>query len=119
MQPECSLEIDNRLIVNKIVAHRYSNFPKNKLGQVVTIRDLIWEGRNHNRYVSTIYVRTRDGGDYNVVPEQLCCISPNYEPDGKIITCTACGRIMYENELHIRHGQRCCPTCNTIDPENS
>ncbi len=121
MNPFANIEPGSQVIVTKRVLHGRSNLLDEHVGQLFTIYDVEWDGRNHNRFVSCVYVRDKAGTTYRAIVDQLASVNPNYEPLGELIVCTSCGVTIYEDELAPIRGLdlKMCPHCKTIDPANS
>lgn len=117
MNPYVNIEIGSNVIVTKRVLHSKSNVPLDMIGKMFAVQELEYDGRQHNKYVSCIYIRDKKGNQYKAIVDQLASVNPNYEPEGDIIVCTACGATMYDEDLKTVRGldERACPNCGTIN----
>ncbi|MCI0559895.1 MAG: hypothetical protein MN733_15500 [Nitrososphaera sp.] len=115
--PPLSLEIGSRVIVTKRVFNSHSSIPTNMVNTIFTVEDFTFDGRKHNRYISSVILRAKDGNKYAAVVDQLSTLNPNFEPAGELITCTSCGGTCKESDLKIVKGidEKACPFCNTLD----
>lgn len=119
MNPYTTLEKGVRVVVHRKAYSELSTIRMDDVGKTFEVSGWNCEGRHHNRYISSVYLKSKLHGDRRAIVGELSLCNPNYEPEGEFLVCVGCGATVAEphlKTLKMLANKRTCPSCGMMDP---
>jgi hypothetical protein len=122
MKPYTTLKRDDVVVVWRRAESQLSNVSAGDIGKMFTVKVVEYDGRHHNKYISSIFLRGKDGKEIRACIDELARCNPNFEPEGEYIVCIGCGAAVADIDLKIvKHldNIKSCPACGILEPTSS
>lgn len=122
MKPFTTLKRDVVVAVWRKTHSLLSGVETKDIGKVFMVTGIDYDGRRHNKYISYVYLRSKDGREIRACVDELAQCNPNYEPEGEYMVCVGCGATVACAQWKIiKHlgDVQACPSCGILEPTSS
>lgn len=122
MKPYTTLKRNDIVVIHRKTQSQLSNVTENDIGKMFTVITIEHDGRRHNQYIASVYLRSKSGHEIRACIDEMAKCNPNFEPEGEYIVCVGCGATVTDTDLRtIKYldGVKSCPSCGILDPTSS
>ncbi len=119
MKPFTTLRRDNIVVIWRNSHTQLSTVQDEDVNKVFTVVSIEYDGRKHNKYISSIFLRSKSGREVRATIDEIARCNPNFEPEGEYLVCLGCGSTMTDSDCKIiKHlnNMKACPSCGVLEP---